>query len=274
MGMSLGVKVAGKRLFEAFGLEVRKKRKEKIERASMRGALRQLRVLGFRPRTVIDVGVAWQTDELYAEFPEAEILLIEPQVEFEPCLKKICAEYKAQYVVAAAGAKPGKAIFNVHPERPDGSSLLKEVEGAQVDGVPREVRVVTIDQMCAEKGLKGPYLLKLDVQGAELEVLAGAREVLQETEAIHLEVTLFATMIGGPQLYDVVARMKELGFVAYDICGVLYRPLDGALAQADFVFVREHGMFRKSHAYATPEQRKELALPPEHRFAVPGGPSR
>src|SRR5262245_6732413 len=112
------VKEAGKRAFGLFGLDVRKKRHgEEVPRASMRGAFEQLKRMGFRPRTVIDVGVAWGTPDLYAEFPEAEILLIEPQAEFEPWLKKICAESKGHYVLAAAGGEPGTAIFNVHPER-------------------------------------------------------------------------------------------------------------------------------------------------------------
>lgn len=97
-------------------------------------------------------------------------------------------------------------------------------------------------------------MIKLDVQGAELQVLSGAKRTLQETEAVLLEVMLFGTMIGGPQLFDVVSRIKELGFVGYDVCGFLYRPLDNALSQIDMVFVRENGLFRRSHAYATPEQ--------------------
>jgi FkbM family methyltransferase len=268
----INIKATGKRVFEACGLEVRKKRQENVPRASMTGALRQLSSQGFRPRTVIDVGVASETPDLYKAFPEAEILLIEPQAEFEPYLKQICSNYKAQYVLAAAGSEQGTATFNVHSDQLHSSSLLKEVEGTSVDGVQREVPMVTLDQVCAEKALKGPYFIKLDVQGAELQVLAGAREVLRETEAIHLEATLFSTMIGGPQIYDVINRMKELGFVVYDICGFLYRPLDGALSQTDFVFVREKGKFRESHAYATLEQRKTLAMPADPNLVLPGKP--
>ena len=66
--------------------------------------------------------------------------------------------------------------------------------------------------------------MKVDVQGAEVQVLNGASRTLQTTEAVILEVTLFGTMIGGPQLYDVVSRMNELGFVVYDVYGFLYRP--------------------------------------------------
>jgi FkbM family methyltransferase len=265
--MLTAVKVAGKKLFGAVGLEVRKVRAPELPRASLRGALRQLAGLGFRPGTIVDVGVAYHTAELYEEFPKSSILLIEPLVEFEPSLRKICAQYKAQYVLAAAGAASGTATFNVHADQLDGSSLLKEVEGAAVDGVPRQVPMVTIDHVCAEKNAKGPYLVKVDVQGAELQVLAGAERTLRATEVVILETTLFGTIIGGAQIWDVMAKMKEYGFVAYDIFGLLYRPLDNALAQTDIVFVREDGPFRASHAFATPEQRKALAWKADSRLA-------
>jgi len=270
--MLTAVKVAGKRLFGAVGLDVRKAKRVEMPRASMQGALRQLSSLGFVPRTVIDVGVAYQTAELYAEFPKADILLIEPLTEFEPFLRKICETYKAQYVLAAAGEASGAATLNVHADR-FGSSLFKEVEGAAVDGAPRQVPVITIDQVCAQKKLSGPYLVKVDVQGAELQVLAGAQRTLQQTEAVVLEVTLFGTIVGAPQLFDIVGKMKESGFVVYDIYGFNYRPLDHALAQTDMVFVREQGRFRESHAFATPEQRREQLVGAEqmHRKLTVGG---
>jgi FkbM family methyltransferase len=243
------------RLFNAFGLDIRRLRPATTPRASMAGGLAQLARLGFQPRTIIDAGVANATPELYETFRDASILLIEPLIEFEPFLRQICSTYKAQYVLAAAGQTPGSATFHVHDDK-FSSSLLSEVEGASVDGTPRTVPVVTIDQQCAEKSLTGPFLVKLDVQGAELQVLAGATRTLQQTEAVILEVTLFGTMIGGPQFYDIMHFMKQSGFVAYDVFAVNYRPLDGALAQVDMIFVREDGPFRRSHAFATPEQRQ------------------
>src|SRR5215472_9354089 len=68
-----------------------------IPRASMAGALRQLKRLGLAPGTVIDVGVGTDTMELYEEFPAVPVLLIEPLTEFEPFLKKIPRERNAQY---------------------------------------------------------------------------------------------------------------------------------------------------------------------------------
>jgi FkbM family methyltransferase len=253
--MLTAAKQLGKQLFNVCGLEIRKKRVETVPRDSMRGSLRQISSLGFKPRTVIDVGAAAHTSELYEEFREAQILLIEPLVEFEPFLRKICASYKAQYVLAAAGERPGTAAINVHRDI-FGSSLLKEVEGSGVDGSPREVPVVTLDQECLERRLEGPYLIKADVQGAELQVLAGAERTLSEAEVVILEVSLFGTMVEGPQFHDVVSYMKQHGFVVYDVNSALYRPLDHALAQLDLTFVRGQGLFRESHAYTNSEQRE------------------
>jgi FkbM family methyltransferase len=253
-----------KRALHMLGLDIRRKRATAAEagppRASLGGALRQLRTLGCKPQTVIDVGVGKQTAELYDGFPEAGVLLIEPVAEFEPYLKEICERYKAQYVLCAAGEARGVATLNVHTEQLDCSSLFKEAEGAPVDGIPREVPMVTIDEVCSERDLKGPYVIKIDVQGAELKVLEGAARVLEETEVVILEVTLFGTMINGPQLADVVTYMKDRGFVVYDVWGCNYRPYDGALAQVDMAFVRGTGPFRKSHVFATPEQRKGMAF--------------
>ena len=256
----MNVRLAIWRGFHALGLDVRRRRslaEEEPPRASMAGGLRQLCRLGLVPKTVIDVGAASQTHELYEAFPESAILLIEPLVEFELSLRRICATYNAQYVLAAAGEQPGTGILNVHSSM-FGSSLFKEVEGALVDGAPREVPIVTIDQVCAERGLRGPFVIKADVQGAELQVLAGAKETLLKTEAVILEVLLFEFYIGAPQFYDVIAQMKEFGFVVYDMWGFVYRPLDDALSQVDLVFVREESRFRKSHSYATPKQRDAI----------------
>jgi FkbM family methyltransferase len=260
------IKQSAKKLLNSIGLELRRtpppadaKTIEAANRTTFRGALRQMRKLGLAPRTVIDVGVAFETRELYEEFSDSEILLVEPLIEFEPFLKNICAEYRAQYVLAAAGESPGTISLNVHKDQLDCSSLFHEAEGSQVDGEPREVRMVTLDELCEERELAGPYLLKVDVQGAELRVLAGAKKILRECDAVILEVTLFGTMIGGPQLAEVVAYMQAQGFVTYDIWGMLYRPLDGALAQIDMAFVHRESKLRAEQAFATPEQRMKFA---------------
>lgn len=227
----------------------------RYQRHTMAEVLAHLKALAFSPRTVIDVGVAYGTRDLYEAFPESEFLLIEPLAEYQSVLEKISGKYRAQYEIAAAGARPGRLEIHVHPDL-SGSSLLKESEEGDVNGTPRVVPVVTLDEACGQRGLGGPYLLKIDTQGAELLVLEGAKKILPETEVIILEVSFFQFYQNGPLFHEVIGWMKEHGMVAYDMFGGQNRPLDRALAQVDMVFVKENGFLRALHHYATPAQRK------------------
>lgn len=247
------VKSAVKRAFNTVGLDISRLRR----RSTQEGLVDHVFRLGFRPRTVIDVGIGHGTPELYGKFPGATHLLVEPLEEYEQTIKEISRKYKTTYVIAAAGTSPGTITINVHSAR-EHSSTYKESDGGQVDGHPRTVPVVTLDQLCVERNLVGPYLVKVDVQGAELDVLNGASKVLTDTELVLLEVNLFEFYVGAPQFYDVVHFMKERGFIAYDILEGHNRPIDGALAQVDLAFVKEDGMFRKHHLYATHDQREKL----------------
>ena len=237
-----------KQALGAFRLEIRRTQRR---RDSFEGFLAHVKNLGFEPETSIDVGVAHGTFELYTSFPDATHLLIEPIQEFEGVMRHISRKFnKVEYVIAAASNTPGTVEINVHKDL-SGSSTLKETSGTHVDGVPRQVPTVKIDDLCHERQLKGPYLIKIDVQGAELNVLDGAQEVLKETELVILEVSLFQFFTNGPQFFDVVSYMKERNFVVYDIFGGHLRPLDGALAQVDIAFAKADGVFRKSREYAT-----------------------
>ena len=215
-----------------------------------------IRGLGFQPKTIIDVGVASGTPDLYGAFPDCYFLLIEPLKEFESDLIAILGKYKGSYVLAAAGSQSGQATFNVHKNHLTGSSLHKETMGTEADGYEVEVPLIMIDDILKEKQLDGPYLLKVDVQGAELSALDGAQQALQETEVVVLEVSLFEFMAGAPEFYEVISYMKKRDFVAYDIIHGWNRPLDNALGQVDIVFVKDEGMFRRDHSYSTVDQMK------------------
>ena len=230
-----------------------------LSRSGLDGLLRQARAMGFIPTTVVDVGAAYGSfaSHCFSVFPKARVFLLEPLIEYQPLLNKMIeAMPAAQCILAAASAHQGELVLNVHPDLV-GSSLLREVEkDTHVNGVPRTVRAITIDSLIKETGAKGPFLLKVDVQGAELDVLRGAERMLADTEYILLEVSLFNFFQDGPDFHDVVMYMKSRGFVANDISGLQYRPLDNALSQIDIAFVKERGLFRQRHFYATPEQRE------------------
>jgi len=63
---------------------------------------------GFKPETIVDVGVATDTEELYYWFPESNYIFVEPLKEFEPSLQNLVSRYKGNYILAAAGSYNGE----------------------------------------------------------------------------------------------------------------------------------------------------------------------
>ncbi len=222
------------------------------------------RGFGFEPKTVIDIGAADGTYELYRAFPKARFLLVEPLKEFEGELQRICRQYDATYVIAAASNKKGTASINISPEL-YGSSLLNPKESCP-EFKTREVPTVTIDRLVEDLNLRDPFIMKIDAQGSELHILMGAIKAIEKSEVIILESQLFQFADDAPQFYDLVSFLWHQGFVVYDIVGHNYRPLDSALAEVDIVFVKEEGIFRQSHQFASPEQRRKQFAIPDKRF--------
>jgi FkbM family methyltransferase len=229
-------------------------------RRSLPQVLAHVRRLGVAPATVIDVGVEAGTPELYRAFPNADLLLVEPMEEWQSRLDQLGQLGGARRVhveIAAAGRSPGEATLYVH-RVPALSSLLGARVGDAQGAQARRVPVITVDALVERHGFAPPYVLKVDVEGGELEVLAGATQTLRSSELVLLEVPLFRVVPESPQLADVVWAMRELGWSVYDIYDGNVRPLDGALALVDIAFARDDGILRARHDYATPEQADEL----------------
>jgi FkbM family methyltransferase len=249
---------AARRALRAGGLEVTRAGGGGGPRRTLPDVLGHLKARGVAPGTVIDVGVAAGTPELYDAFPAVPLLLVEPLAEHEGHLRAITAARPgSSYVLAAAGPEPGALEITVHRVLAC-SSVLGDRDPGGEPGTRRTVPVVTRDDLVAERGLPGPFVLKVDVEGAELQVLAGARETLARTDVVLLEVSFFQLVAGGAEVAEVVAWMRDAGFSPYDIYHGHLRPLDGALAQVDMAFVRTDGPLRADHRYATPEQADAL----------------
>jgi FkbM family methyltransferase len=254
-GLRQRIQPTVRRLLDVAGVEVHRTRAG--VRRTLPAVLAHYRSLGLAPATVIDVGVGPGTPELYAAFPGVPLVLVEPLEEWRGHLEELRRTRAAEVVIAAAGSSAGSIEIAVH-RVPACSSMLGGRQGDGAEPPRRSVPVVTLDEVVAEHGTAGPYVVKVDVEGAELEVLGGAPRVLRAAELVLLEVSLFQLVPGAPQLHDVVAWMHDQGFVVAALYNGHNRPLDGQLAQVDIAFLPEDGRFRHEHAYATPDQADAL----------------
>jgi FkbM family methyltransferase len=222
-------------------------------RNDLRDSLIHLKKLGYYPDMVIDVGAAQGTKKLYKAFPNAEFLWIEPLPEFNSSLKKIKVKGKIQNIII--GNKRCTQNFSICKDH-IGSSIFEINDSeSNIYYERREVEQHTLDEIVFQQ-LPNKVLLRIGVQGAELNVLQGAPETLKKCDVIIIDIFFFNFFKNSPSCIDVFNILKNEGFAIYDICEGHNRPLDDALAQRLFIFVKENGQFRKEHIWADALQKK------------------
>lgn len=172
-----------------------------------------------------------------AIFPEARILMIEPQQSKGAILGDMCSKdpQHLSYVQALLGPEAEENVTFYLNETV--SSVLTEWE--QPPGSREVMAMTTLDKICDASPMGLPDLIKLDVQGYELEVLKGARHLLKvyPPEALVLEVSLIDVNKGAPLWGEVDRWLSEQGYRLYDICTLIRRPSDEALWQVDALYV-------------------------------------
>jgi methyltransferase, FkbM family len=204
-------------------------------------ALERLATSGFKPTRVFDVG-AYQGD--FAKlclriWPDCHVTCFEPLPHKVRELNELARLDAIQVVPGLLGAQANQYVA-VH-EMETASSVLEEhiEQRAPVSFHPMR----TIDQFVQEQCAR-PDLLKLDVQGYEMEVLRGAEKTLPQIQVILAELNFLDIHRGVPLVSEVIEWLNGRDWVAYDICGLTRRPLDRALWQADFLFVPRHSPLR------------------------------
>lgn len=209
-----------------------------------------LRALDFRPASVIDVGVAWGTPELYDAFPDAYYYLFEALPEFEGPVRDVLKNLRGEYHIAALANETGERQIYVGeaPIRRAGASIF-HAEAMQ-DSHAVTLQLKRMDDILAGKTLDGPVLLKVDAQGSDIEVLRGGTQTVRQCEVVVVETGLHPFRNADNQVHKVIALMDSLGFAPYDFLSPLMRPYDNALGQIDVAFVREGGRFRRHPAWA------------------------
>ncbi|MFO1078162.1 MAG: FkbM family methyltransferase [Planctomycetota bacterium] len=197
---------------------------------------------GFRPTGLIDVGAYHGEFSLLARqfWPQASVLMIEPQQQKRPNLEAVAAELAGDVQVRTTlvGDRTEAACaFHVMstPWGSTGSSLYPEN-----NDLPREVvaaPMTTLDALAGALPGRRFDLLKLDVQGAELDVLRGAGATMAGVEVVFVELSLHECNRGAPRIAAVTAELDRQGFAMFD---VMTPPRDARrlVVQVEAIFVR------------------------------------
>lgn len=220
----------------AIPYDARQRLKRKLFHVNdMVARLQNLRAAGFVCTGFIDGGAfegEW-TRQLWTIFPDAPSLMVEPLPEKQKMLRKIAGQVLGSSLVPAAlGSAPGKVRFRMNETN---SGVVDALDTGFGDVI--EVRLASLDEIRENERAFWPNLLKLDLQGHELECLKGCSDLKAHFEVIVIEISLIP--IGGAPLFTQVNNyLEQKGYRIYDVIPQYYRPLDHALFQVDAIYVR------------------------------------
>jgi len=178
---------------------------------------------GLRYSTVIDLGCAdghfFVEHYMRGFFSESVPVNIDANALYEPSLKAIQEVLDGHYRIDAASDKGGEIELttSIHPYwsslRSSGDWYWERIQ--KTTSGTRIVPAVRLDDLAADLKLAPPYLLKLDIQGAEVQALRGARRVLSETDVIICEADM-------ADFQAINSEITSAGFDLYDITHLSY----------------------------------------------------
>lgn len=192
---------------------------------------------------VLDIGAhtgQW-TRDLLELVPSASVIAVEPQADLRRQVeRRFAGDSRVTVDGRAVGEANGERELHLlgasvnaslYPPRPDMDELY--ARGWQLEDVTT-VETTSVDSLVDGREVA---LMKVDVQGAEREVLAGARETLPRTAAAILEVTFVSHYDGDATFAELHAQMVDAGFLLTGISDPARSPA-GVMLTCDAAYVQ------------------------------------
>lgn len=224
-------------------------RRKNNRRLTQTASLEVMRSRGVPVAAVLDVGVQRGTGSLIDVYPDVPHLLFEP-------VKAFAADISRNYNYKRIEHQ----LFEVALSDVDGTGLM-EVRKTDAEGISHawvsergeSVRLARLDTLVPQSGVSGPYLLKIDVDGADApgKIIDGAAGVMKDVSCVVCEMVV-------DKFFDLSGRIQQHGFVLWDIVETSY--YDDVFYQCDAVFLRSEHLVKepglKPFGLATFDPRK------------------
>lgn len=246
------------RVFQLLGYNVASIAKQQAEAKRLStDRWRWLETLGIG--TLVDVGA--NTGQFAQQFlgvrPDSLIYSFEPLTDcFEELQRTIAGTPGFTAYNVALGESDGEAVFFRSGYSPS-SSLLRMGEPHKGlfpytrDIASQTVTLRRLDSYLDEITIRGGLLVKIDVQGAEAQVLKGGREVLSSADAVLAEVGYFPLYNGQSTIQEISGLLDEYGFTFMGMVDQYLRPSDSLPVYGDALFVSRAALERFAQVSAS-----------------------
>jgi FkbM family methyltransferase len=191
---------------------------------------------------IVDIGILNCTKALVKVYPDIPHILVEPVRSYYPAIESFYKNNNIDYVLIKAAASNKTSLVKLVEYSADKSGTITHSEIVDINKTDidnRVVSTVTVDGLTigdilyrAGKSLelsKEKFLLKMDIDGFEDEILEASNKYLINCICIVLEVPIL-------NFYKRLKIVAELGFEAVDIVDPCY--YKNGLSQVDVIFVK------------------------------------
>jgi FkbM family methyltransferase len=198
-----------------------------------------LKRLGFEPKYILDIGAnrgMW-TREALKFFPNARYTLVEPQDYLKAHIHDLVESgSKIQWINAGASDRSGTMAFTIS-HRDDSSTFALTEEQARDAGLQqRAIDVMTLNEIAAAVG-DLPDMVKIDAEGLDLKVLAGASDLLGRTDVFLVEAVVCAPGYENTAA-EVIKFMANAGYRLIDVTDLNRSPKHSVLWVCELAFLR------------------------------------
>ncbi len=204
-----------------------------INRRKFRRTLAALEAWGFPLSNVYDIGAnkgRWSRD-MRRILPRSAFFLFEAN---EAHRAKLASRGFPFFIEVLGSKEEERRFYSIGGT---GDSLYLEKTEHYQESSYRTVPTRTLRSIAQEHTLPAPNFIKLDVQGAELDILEGAEGLLDHCHLVYMECPVLEYNAGAPTFDRYVQFMAGKGYAPLQV--LEQHLIQGALTQMDILFVRK-----------------------------------
>ena len=194
----------------------------------------QLKAVG-EAKIIFDIGAnEGNYTKQYSRFPNSTVFCFEPcRNTFNKLYENLGNKPNVMLYNSARGDKEEIKMLNMYSNSGYNSFLEFNQENAE----DFESCVVnTVDNFCIQNNIEEIDIMKIDVQGYELQVLKGAKQMLtnRKVKLVFVEGQFNPQYKNASTCFDIGKFLLPYGFIAHKLFNINY--ISGVLTHADFMF--------------------------------------
>jgi len=196
----------------------------------------------FDIKNILDIGAhkgEW-TKKFREYFPDVHSLMIEANPNHAEFLQHV-----GEFEIALLGKNNEEVDYYecTDVQNNHGNGIYKE--NTNVPFKAKKRKMVTLESL-----VSGQFdLIKMDVQGAELDIIQGSPSIIHNTKYLWLEVNVHNYNIGAPRAGQIISYLDQIGFELFDVADVNHFGNEGPLLSMDLLFINYRNKSLKEGPY-------------------------